>query len=93
MEGICHFSILCVVTTTHKQNVICNKTHSGRITHEQTIIRKQLFAVHVMGSQTMKRKKRKTWNDKMIYTHVCSQSGLALKTVRVGGCVANSFVA
>ena len=34
------------------------KTHLDGITHEQTIICRQLFAGHVVGSQPMKRGKK-----------------------------------
>ena len=46
----------CVVSITHEQNIICNKTHFDSTTHEQTIICRQLFAGHVVGSRSMKRK-------------------------------------
>ena len=44
------------VSFTHEQN-ICSQTLLDGIAHEQTIICRQLFAGHVMGSRPMKRKK------------------------------------
>ena len=42
----------------HEQNIICSQvTLLDSIAHEQTIICRQLFAGHVVGSQPMKRKK------------------------------------
>ena len=40
----------------HVQNIICSQTQLDSIVHEQTIICRQLFAGHVVGSQPMKRK-------------------------------------
>ena len=45
------------VSFTHEQNIICSQTQLDSIAHEQTIICGQLFASHVVGSQSMKRKK------------------------------------
>ena len=45
------------VSFTHVQNIICSQTQLDGIAHEQTIICKQLFAGHVVGSRPMKRKK------------------------------------
>ena len=49
------------VSFTHVQNIICSQTLSQTqldgIAHGQTIICRQLFAGHVMGSRPMKRKK------------------------------------
>ena len=45
------------VSFTHEQNIICSKTQLDGIAHEQTIICRQLFAGHVVGSRPMKRKK------------------------------------
>ena len=45
-----------MVYFTHEEKIICSKTHFDDIAHEQTIICKQLFAGHVVGSQPMKRK-------------------------------------
>ena len=50
---VCHFSFENVVPTTHEQNVICSKTRLDGTTHEQTIIFRQLFAGHVVGSRPM----------------------------------------
>ena len=38
-------------------NIICSQRQLDGIVHEQTIICRQLFAVHVVGSWPMKRKK------------------------------------
>ena len=43
-----------VVTTLRGQNIICSKTHLDHITHEQTIMRTQLFKV----SRPMKSSKK-----------------------------------
>ena len=45
------------VSFTHVQNVICSQTQLEGIAHEQTIICRQLFAGHVVGSRPMERKK------------------------------------
>ena len=45
------------VSFTHMQNIICSRTQLDSIEHEQTIIYRQLFAGHVVGSRPMKRKK------------------------------------
>ena len=42
----------------HEQNIIGGKTHLDGIRHEQTIICRQLFAGHVVGSRPMERKKK-----------------------------------
>ena len=49
------------VSFTHVQNIICSQTQLDGIAHEQTIICRQLFAGHVMGSRPMKRKKNLLW--------------------------------
>ena len=46
------------VSFTHVQNIICSQTQLDGIAHEQTIICRQLFAGHVVGSRLMKRKKK-----------------------------------
>ena len=46
-----------MVSITHVQNIICSQTQLDGIVHEQTIICRQLFAGHMVGSQSMKRKK------------------------------------
>ena len=35
-----------MITFTHEQNVICSKSDLDGITHEQIIIRRQLFTTH-----------------------------------------------
>ena len=45
------------VSFTHVQNITCSQTQLDGIAHEQTIICRQLFAGHVVGSRPMKRKK------------------------------------
>ena len=57
MEAICHFSLENVVPITHEQN-ICSKTFLDCTAHEQTIVCRQLFAGHVVGSRPMERKKK-----------------------------------
>ena len=42
---------------THEQNSICSQKQLNDIAHEHTIICRQLFAGHVVGSRPMKRKK------------------------------------
>ena len=63
-EAICHFHARGIarrkkstVSFTHVQNIICSQTQLDGIAHEQTIICRQLFAGHVVGSRSMKRKK------------------------------------
>ena len=46
-----------MVSFTHGQNIICSQAQLDDIAHEQTIICRQLFAGHVVGSRPMKRKK------------------------------------
>ena len=46
-----------VVSSTHEQNSICSQKKMNDIAHEHTIICRQLFAGHVVGSRPMKRKK------------------------------------
>ena len=50
-----------MVSSTHEQNSICsqklNRKKLNDIAHEHTIICRQLFAGHVVGSRPMKRKK------------------------------------
>ena len=46
-----------MVSFTHEQNSICSQKQLNDIAHEHTIICRQLFAGHVVGSQPMKRKK------------------------------------
>ena len=45
------------VSFTHVQNIICSQTQLDGIAHEQTIICRQLFAGHVVGSWPVKREK------------------------------------
>ena len=47
-----------MVSFMHVQNIICSQTQLDGIAHEQTIICRQLFAGHVVGSRPMKRKKK-----------------------------------
>ena len=53
------FSLEKVVPITHEQNIICSKTSLGGTTHEQTIIRRQLFAGHVLDSRPRKGRKKR----------------------------------
>ena len=46
-----------MVSFTHEQNIICSQTKLDDSAHEQTVICRQLFAGHVVGSRPMKRKK------------------------------------
>ena len=46
-----------MVSSTHEQNSICSHKQLKDIAHEHTIICRQLFAGHVVGSRPMKRKK------------------------------------
>ena len=45
------------VSFAHEQNIICSQTHLNDIAYEHSIICRQLFAGHVLGSRPMKRKK------------------------------------
>ena len=45
-----------MVLFMHEQNIICSQTQLDDIAREQTIICRQLFAGHVVGSLPMKRK-------------------------------------
>ena len=61
---ICHFHVRAIakeestVSFTHVQNIICSQTPLDGIVHEQSIICRQLFAGHVVGSRPMKIKKK-----------------------------------
>ena len=46
-----------MVSFAHVQNIICSQTQLDGIAYEQTIICRQLFAGHVVGSRPVKRKK------------------------------------
>ena len=46
-----------MVSSTHEQNSICSQKKLNDIAHEHTIICRQLFAGHMVGSWPMKRKK------------------------------------
>ena len=46
-----------MISFTHQQNIICSQTKLDAIGHEQTIICRQLFAGHLVGSHPKKRKK------------------------------------
>ena len=46
-----------MVSFTQEQNSICSQNQLNDIAHEHTIICRQLFAGHVVGSRPMKRKK------------------------------------
>ena len=46
-----------MVSFTHEQNSICSQKQLNDIAHKHTIICRQLFAGHVVGSWPMKRKK------------------------------------
>ena len=46
-----------LVSFTHGLNIICRQTNLDDIVHEKTIICRQLFAGHMVGSRPMKRKK------------------------------------
>ena len=56
------------VSFTHVQNIICSQTQLDGIAHEQTIICRQLFTGHVVGSPVASEKKEKfASNDDIIY--------------------------
>ena len=59
-----------MVSFTHEQNIICSKTLLDGIAHKQTIICRQLFAGHVVGSGPMKRKKNLL---RMIIDVICKE--------------------
>ena len=44
------------VSFAHEQNIICSQTHSNGIAYEHSIICRQLFAGHMVGSRPVKRK-------------------------------------
>ena len=46
-----------MVSFTNEQNIICSQTQLEDNAHQLTIIRRQLFAGHVVGSRPIKRKK------------------------------------
>ena len=56
-----------MVPIEHEQNIICSKARLDGTTHEQTIICRQLFAGHVVGSRPMERKTKNALNDKNTY--------------------------
>lgn len=53
----------------HEQNIIWSKKDLVGTTHEQTIICKQLFTGHVVGSWQRKIKGRKNYIESMIITN------------------------
>jgi len=53
LGNICHFSPESVVKITHEQNIICSQTPLEGTTHERTILCRQLFAGHEVGSPPM----------------------------------------
>ena len=57
-----------MVLFTHEQNSICSQKQLNDITHEHTIICRQLFAGHVVGCRPMKRKKHL---HRMIILNLC----------------------
>ena len=61
-----------MVSSTHEQNSICSPKKLNDIAHEHTIICRQLFAGHVVGSRPMKRKKHL---HRMIIDFVLSNPG------------------
>ena len=46
-----------VVSFMHEQKIICGQTQLDQTAQEQTVICRQLFAGHVVGSRPVKRKK------------------------------------
>ena len=60
-----------VVSSTHEQNSICSQKKLNDIAHEHTIICRQLFAGHVVGSRPMKMKKHL---HRMIIRMICAVS-------------------
>ena len=60
-----------VVSFTHEQNSICSQKQLNDIAPEHTIICRQLFADHVVGSRLMKRKRHL---HRMIIEYVCKQA-------------------
>ena len=52
------------------QNIICSQTQLDGIAHEQTIICRQLFAGHVVGSRPIKQNKKIASNDNTFYLFV-----------------------
>ena len=81
------------VAITHEQNIICSKTHIDSTAHEQTIICRQLFAGHVVGSRPMKKEGNNASNDNRAYllrteitkshqnNHICQHRGMKTSTV------------
>ena len=59
-----------VVPFTHGQNIICSQAQLDDIAHEQTITCRQLFAGHVVGFRSMKRKKKFATNSNDSYGRV-----------------------
>ena len=54
-----------MVSSTHEQNNTCSPKKLNNTAHEHTIICRQLFAGHVVGSQPMNRKKHLHRLDKL----------------------------
>ena len=69
-----------MVSFMHKQNSICSQKQLNDIAHEQTIICRQLFEGHVVGSRPMKRKKHLHQMIKafICLSIICLASALAL---------------
>ena len=72
-----------MVSFTHEQNSICSQKLSQKrlndIAHEHTIICRQLFAGHVVGSRPMKRKKHLHGMIIFLFESISSQITKALQ--------------
>ena len=59
------------VSFTHVQNIICSQIQLDGIAHDKTIICRQLFAGHVVGSRPMKKEEKFASNDNCQYLSIC----------------------
>ena len=69
-----------MVSFTHEQNSICSQKQLNDIVHEHTIIYRQLFTGHVVGSRSMKGKKHL---HRMINQIICKLANMMELTINV----------
>ena len=92
-EVICHFSQRAWLQLRMSRILFAAKHVLNDTTHEQTIICRQLFAGHVVGSWPMERKKTMR---RMIISFTCirdeNSSALQIKAIRETGCTTKKNV-
>lgn len=56
---------MSVITFTHEQNIFCSETRLDGSAHENSIICRQLFAMHLVGSRPIEKVGQNASNDKL----------------------------